>query len=124
MSQLLDGMLDFFSELLPTGRQPRKTPDSLRHFHLGAIYFSLCFAADLLVAERNGLQLVDELELLFVRRDKVAKLAANFGLLFGIGGTAFFDIAKIDEIVEFIVAAFEQLSDLGNPQLNQSGPAD
>ena len=58
------------------------------------------------------------------KRDQIAKLAANLGLLLGVGGTALFDVAKIDEIVELVVSTLEQLSDLGNPQLNQSGPAD
>ncbi len=59
-----------------------------------------------------------------MRGDEIAKLAANFSLLLGVGRTAFFDVAEVDEIVQFVVAALQQIGNLGDPQLNQSGTAD
>ena len=124
MRQLLHRVLDFLGELLPARRQPGDAADGPRHFHLGAVQLALPPAPHLLVAERNGFQLVDQLLLPLVQRDDLGELAANFGLLLGVGGTAFFDIAQIHEIVEFFVAVLQQLGDLNHAQLNQRGPAD
>ncbi len=124
MDQLLHRVFNFLGELLPARRQPGNVPDGARHLNLGPVEFAPPPASHFLVAERNGIQFLDQLLMALVQRDHLDEFAAHFGLLLGVGGTAFFHVSEVYEIVQLFVAMLQKLSDLHHAQLNQSRAAD
>ena len=78
----------------------------------------------LLVAQRHRLQLLGELLLLLVEIDYVDEILAQLTPPLGIGDSAFFDVAQIDDVVEFFSAPAQLLGQFEHHELNQRRTAD
>ena len=63
----------------------------------------------LFVAERHRFQLFAELLLLLVEIDYIGEILAQLSPPLGVGDSAFFDIAQIDDVVEFLDAPAQLL---------------
>ena len=98
--------------------------DGPRNLHLAARQLALPVAAQLLVAQRDGVQFFADLLVLLVQRHDFAELLADLGLPLHIGRAAFFHIAQIDKVIEFFFAALQPLGDFDDQQLHQGRPAD
>ncbi len=86
---------------------------------LHAVQLATPPAPDLLVAQRDRIHPLDQLLLPLVQRDDLSELRADLGLLFCIGGAAFFHVPQVYKIVQFLFALLQQLGDLDHAQLHQ-----
>ena len=59
-----------------------------------------------------------------VQHQNLGELGAHFGLLLGVGRAAFFDIAQVYKVVQFVIALLENAGDFDYAQLDQGRAAD
>ena len=120
---LFRDLLDFLGEFLPLRKVVGQMPDRLGNLHPGALHLADPLAAQLLVAQRNRIQLVRYLAQLLVQDYQLGQLGANFVAALVVGGTLGLKVPEIDKGIELFGFVLDLIGDLDGPQLHQRGSA-
>ena len=91
----------------------------LRNLHPGALHLADPLAAQLLVAERNRIQLVGYLAQLLVQSHQLGQVPADLIAALVVGRALFLEIAQIDERVQLFGLALDLIGDFDGAQLHQ-----
>src|SRR5579871_1457117 len=125
MRKLFRNALDFLGELLPLRDVERNFADRERNFHASPRQLERPAAAELFVAQRNGVELVGNLSQLLVQHRDLSQVLLDFVAALYVGGAFLFQVsAQIDERIQLFRLVTNLFGYLDRPKLHQSRAAD